>query len=121
MASAVLFDLDGTLVDHEAACRAAVLAWTKARSVRAAHPDADMTAEWLRLEEVHFAGYLARDITFEEQRRRRLRDYLCFLGEATQLDEALDALFEEYLRHYERSWTAYDDAGPAIADSRSVG
>lgn len=121
MVSAVLFDLDGTLVDHEAACRAAVLTWTKARSARAARPDADMTAEWLRLEEVHFAGYLARDITFEEQRRRRLRDYLSFLGEAPQLDEALDALFGDYLRHYERSWTAYDDAGPALAELKRRG
>lgn len=121
MAAAVLFDLDGTLVDHEGACRAAVLAWTKRRSARAAHPDADITAEWLRLEEVHFAGYLARDITFEEQRRRRLRDYLSFLGEATQSDEALDKLFQDYLRHYERSWTAYDDAGPALAELKKRG
>lgn len=121
MASAVLFDIDGTLVDHEAACRAAVLAWTKARSARAARPDADMTAEWLRLEELHFGGYLAREITFEEQRRRRLRDYLSFLGEAPQLDGALDGLFQDYLRHYEASWTAYADAGPALAELKKRG
>lgn len=121
MYSAVLFDLDGTLVDHEAAGRTAVLAWTRGRPASSARSEDELVAEWLRLENLHFADYLAREITFDEQRRRRLREYLSFLGEAPEPDDTLDVLFADYLDHYEKAWTAYEDAEPALANLKARG
>ena len=66
----VAFDLDGNLLDHEQAARDAVLDWVAARGWQA--PE-DAAAQWLRLEREHFAAFTTGAITFEEQRRRRLR------------------------------------------------
>jgi putative hydrolase of the HAD superfamily len=112
--AAVLFDLDGTLVDHQAAARMAVLAWTRSRAADVTMPDDELTAEWMRLEQIHFTDYLARRVSYEEQRRLRLGGYLRFLGQPPPADESLDELFGEYRDHYERAWTAYDDVMPTL-------
>ena len=72
--TAVAFDLDGTLLDHERAARDAVHDWVATRGWQA--PE-DAAAQWLRLEREHFAAFTTGAITFEEQRRRRLRARSC--------------------------------------------
>jgi putative hydrolase of the HAD superfamily len=114
---AVLLDLDGTLLDHKGAARTAFLA-------ACAHwiPNLDEEArqeahtEWQRLEAVHMRAYLDKAMTFQEQRRARLRGVLSAYGRdaAAVSDDQADDLFAVYLRHYERSWAGYSDVPEAM-------
>lgn len=111
---AVLFDLDGTLIDHEAAARSAVVRFAGGLRQQVRHSPEALVAEWLRLEAEHFDSYLAGAVTFEEQRRSRLTSFLDFLGDGLSPQRDLDLLFATYLEHYQAAWCAYDDVTPAL-------
>jgi putative hydrolase of the HAD superfamily len=110
---AVIFDLDGTLVDERAAADAAASRWSASHGQRVD----DAAARWAEIGERHFLRYQAREISFGEQRRARVRE---FLG-APLRDEEADARFADYLRLYEEAWTLFDDALPGIARARAAG
>ncbi|WP_156759770.1 HAD family hydrolase [Microbacterium karelineae] len=69
---AVLFDLDGTLVDQESALRRAVAEWGAELSL----PESGLVDRWRRISSRHYARYQAREISFAEQRRERVRELL---------------------------------------------
>jgi putative hydrolase of the HAD superfamily len=110
---AVLLDLDGTLVDHEGAAAEALRGWLPSLGVPATD---DVIALWAALQEKHLVAWRERRISFAEQRRRRLRDFLPAVGIGLADDErSLDAIFDEYLHWYEASWRAFDDVPDALA------
>lgn len=115
---AVAFDLDGTLMNHDQAARDAVTEWVAARGWT---PPSNAGDEWLHLEREHFAPFAAGRITFHEQRRRRLRDFLPLVQAEARGDSDLDDLFAEYVAIYEKSWVAYDDAPLALDELSSRG
>jgi putative hydrolase of the HAD superfamily len=98
---AVFFDLDGTLVDSDAARDAAVSAM---------FPDRDVTGLWRDLEDRHFNAYLAGEISHADQRRRRVADLHAALDRPAPSD-----WFATYLREYERAWIPFPDALPTLA------
>jgi putative hydrolase of the HAD superfamily len=111
----VLLDLDGTLIDHAGAVSAALRLWLPGLD------DASVAA-WNAIQERHLADWRARRISFPEQRRRRLRDFLPLLNLPVPDDPAaLDRIFDGYLREYERSWRAFDDVGDALAALDAAG
>lgn len=120
----VLFDLDGTLVDHDSALRQGLIGWLTSKKLATEQQCVEGLVElWDEVAERHFPAFRAREITFQEQRRRRLREFLPYLGVQTEgLDEsALDLVFEDYLEHYEAAWSAYEDAAPCLAALRGLG
>lgn len=102
---AVLFDLDGTLMDHDAARDAAI----------AVHAPAAPADEWRRLEAVHYDEYAVGRCSFQEQRRRRVRGIHAAMDRAEPADDACDAWFAAYLERYRAGWAAFDDVLPALA------
>jgi len=113
---AVLFDLDGTLMDHDAARVAGLSAHVAA--LLPGLPAAELTrldAEWRRLEALHYDEYAAGRISFQEQRRRRVRGLHAALDRALPSDPEADAWFAAYLNHYRGAWRAFDDVLPALA------
>jgi putative hydrolase of the HAD superfamily len=117
-ALAVLFDLDDTLFDHSGSVRTALAAWLPHL------PAADLGQlidVWFDLERVHYDSWRAGDISFDEQRRRRIQDFWPHLGRELNADDDLDALFATYLTHYEHAWQAFDDAGPVLTELRRLG
>jgi putative hydrolase of the HAD superfamily len=117
--AAVLFDLDGTLLDHEAASTAAVSSWLSSHG--ASRTDIESAVPlWFELEQRHYPAWCTGEITFQEQRRRRTRDFFLAVG-ITVRAEDLDAAFAEYLTGYEAAWTAYDDAAPALLRVAAAG
>lgn len=112
--AAVLFDVDGTLLDHDSAARAAITSWVTRHHARHAGRVDEVAAVWLRLEQEHFAAYLSGAATFEQQRRRRLAGLLSYLGEHPGDDATVEASFSEYLDAYEAAWSAYDDVAPTL-------
>jgi putative hydrolase of the HAD superfamily len=117
--AAVLFDLDGTLLDHDTASAAAVTSWLSAYGI----PQDDIEAAvpyWQELEQRHYPAWRAGEISFTEQRRRRTRDLFGALGIPVQAED-LDAVFTQYLADYEAAWTAFDDAAPALQRIATAG
>lgn len=113
---AVLFDLDGTLMDHDAARAAGLQAhlysWLPDLE---ADELARLEKEWQRLEALHYDEYTRGECTFAEQRRRRVQGMRAALGHESTEELSADAWFEAYLRHYRAAWRAFDDVLPALA------
>ncbi|MEV4350709.1 HAD family hydrolase [Actinoplanes sp. NPDC049596] len=78
---------------------------------------AEIAERWARVSERHYARYQRREISFAEQRRERVRE---FLGRALSEREA-DDLFAGYLEQYEAGWVVFDDAVPALRRARAAG
>jgi putative hydrolase of the HAD superfamily len=112
----VLFDLDDTLVDQEGASRTALLDWLPELGLGLDDAEELVTA-WGVIAEDAYARYQRREITFAEQRTIRVRE---FLG-ADATDEEAEELFSGYLTRYERAWTAFDDAVPALRRVHDAG
>ncbi len=118
---ALLLDLDGTLLDHRAAADAAIRAWAATLVPAERHPD-DLVARWTALEEHHVGRAERGEITWQQQRRERLRALFALLElQAAARDDDLDAHFAQFLTHYETSWTPYDDVAAAFDSWRAAG
>jgi putative hydrolase of the HAD superfamily len=107
---AVLFDVDDTLVDHSGAERAAALSFRRRFSTVLAYPDEEFAALWHRASEKHFASFNAGECSYQEQRRRRIRE---FFGPEVG-DPAADALFDIYLTAYRQNWRLFPDVLPCL-------
>ena len=118
---ALLLDLDGTLLDHRAAADAAAAAWAATLLPPGRCPD-DLPARWAALEEHHVSRAERGEISWQQQRRERLRELFLLLElEQAADDEELDAHFARFLSHYETSWTPYADVADAFAAWRQAG
>jgi len=104
---AVLFDLDGTLMDHDAARDAAVAGLLAG--------DSTLADEWRRLEARHYDDYAAGRCSFQEQRRRRVRGIHAAMGREQPADAACDDWFAAYLTRYRAGWAAFADVPAALA------
>jgi putative hydrolase of the HAD superfamily len=104
-------------VDQDGAVDDALRRWLPTLGVP---PDLDVLARWHEIQERHLVAWRERRITFAEQRRRRLRDFLPEVGVAAA-EPDLDDIFAGYLRCYQESWRAFDDAGDAVAAVAAAG
>jgi putative hydrolase of the HAD superfamily len=107
----VLLDLDGTLLDQDGAVAAALRAWLPQLGVQ---PTAATLEAWETIQERHLVAWRERTISFAEQRRRRLRDFLPAVG-VPYVDAELDVVFDGYRVAYEKAWRAYDDVPAGLA------
>lgn len=81
-----------------------------------------LTTSWFEIEQLSFDRYLNKKLSFLEQRRERLRRFLPLAGLAVpESDDQLDDLFAVYLQKYEKAWTAFPDAAPALRRLRAGG
>ena len=115
---AVVLDLDGTLLDHRGSARRALGEWLPALGVE---PTDALATAWFEAEGVHHAAWARGEVSFAEQRRRRLRRFLPLIGRPVGDDADLDAVFAGYVGAYERAWAAYPDAADALAALRDAG
>jgi putative hydrolase of the HAD superfamily len=110
----VLFDLDGTLFDHDSADREAAL------SLRAAYAPSTAQEEfvqrWRTAQWRQYQRYLSGEIGFLAQRRERIRETV-----DPRLDDAeADGLFQAYFTAYRAAWRLYDDALPCLDELAGV-
>ncbi|QIX28162.1 HAD family hydrolase [Nocardioides sp. JQ2195] len=108
MIRAVLFDLDDTLFDHTTAARSAVVRWALERGVSG--EEEALSTRWRTVSDRHYRRYQARELTYEEQGRERVREFLAQHVDDAEADEAFNA----YRTHYRTDWRAFADARPAI-------
>ena len=117
MWEAIVFDLDDTLVDQRGAARTAVVDWARERGLE--EPEEQLVERWTALTDRHYRRYQDRELTYLEQRRVRIREFLPEVPLDSDVDA--DATFADYLARYEAAWAAFPDAAPALSRARAAG
>lgn len=103
MIDAVLFDLDGTLLDHEGAAGEAIVRL---------FPDVDeawLIRRWYELTESAVDRYLAGELDFVAQRRVRIVTLARELGLGDWDDARADAWLAEYVALYKAAWRPFPE------------
>lgn len=117
--SMILLDIDDTLIDHSKAVALASLQF--GRQFRERIPDYNenkFSERWKKEADKHVQAFLNGDITFQEQRRRRIRGiFSC----DSFSDNKADEIFEHYLRQYEDSWELFPDVIPFLERNKDRG
>jgi putative hydrolase of the HAD superfamily len=108
---AVVWDIDDTLFDYTTADRAGMGAHLAAEGLLDGYDTVEQAlAHWRAITDQQWARFSAGEVTFEGQRRDRVR---VFLGEQLT-DAGADAWFQRYLAHYEAAWALFPDVLPAL-------
>ncbi|MEU6061471.1 HAD family hydrolase [Streptomyces sp. NPDC047097] len=108
---AVLWDIDDTIFDYASADRAGMLHHLRAEGLSGGYGSVDQAlTRWKELTLLHWRRFEAGGISFEDQRRDRVRD---FTGTALTDPEA-DDWFARYLTHYEAAWELFPDTLPVL-------
>ncbi|WLW51971.1 HAD family hydrolase [Streptomyces sp. YU58] len=108
---AVVWDVDDTLFDYTAADRAGMREHLVAEGLIGAYESVERAiARWREVTDAQWSRFSAGEVSFQGQRRDRVR---VFLGEELS-DTAADAWFERYIGHYERAWALFPDVLPVL-------
>lgn len=115
----VFFDLDETLIDIKKAQNEAI----KSLYIKYQFTDRttleEFTKKWDDLTDYHYKFYTAKQISYEEQRRRRVVDL--FKGYNVDLDRDPIEIYDIYLREFENAWTVYDDVVDTLKELKKEG
>jgi putative hydrolase of the HAD superfamily len=115
----VFFDIDGTLLDHDYAEHAGVSEFYRIYSHVFEMQESDFVQVWMELSNESFERYLAKEITFQEQRRVRMKRLFAYAGRALSDDEA-DKVFELYLHSYRDNWRGFSDVLPCLNSMQNI-
>lgn len=103
------FDLDATLLDHEASQRGGLEHLGSFAPGLRAQLHEDFLRVWSDVEAKHFRRFEKGELTIEQHRRERLKE--CFPDFCSPLSEnELDSLYQVYLQGYAASWSLYPEA-----------
>ena len=106
----ILFDIDDTLVDHTSAVAAGVASLHAA--IHSSTPLPAFLATWRDAMRQHFPRYLSGEVSYQDQRRARMRQTVG----ASLTDADADELFEKYGRVYEAHWALFPDVLSCLDD-----
>jgi putative hydrolase of the HAD superfamily len=106
----LFFDLDDTLLDHDAAARAGVVMFYETFRSHFNEDFETFLARWIMLAEKYFQSNNPVSYTLLEQHRIRMR---ALFPEALT-DEEADARFQIYSAAYELNWKLHLDAIPCL-------
>jgi len=104
----ILFDLDDTLMDDGAAERSAATYLHK--RVETPLSVEEFVSQWSMALRRHFDRYLAGEVSFQGQRRDRVRELI----DSSLSDEIADRIFADYHASYEAGWALFPDAVPCL-------
>ncbi|MGH3797910.1 MAG: HAD family hydrolase [Pseudonocardiaceae bacterium] len=111
MIAAVCFDVDATLVDHEASTRA---------GLRELLGTDDAWSDWCALTDRHYLRYLAGEVDFDTMRWQRTKEFFASRGELLGDGEVVQRE-ERRAAAMRRAWQLYDDALPCLGVLRAAG
>src|SRR5262245_8031821 len=110
-ASAIFFDLDDTLLDDRGAQQTYLKLVYAAWRDDLPHSEEAFPATWRTALQHHFDRHIRGEISYQAQRRERIRD----IFQAPSLsDEDADRRMSEFLEIYEASWRLFDDVIPVL-------
>jgi putative hydrolase of the HAD superfamily len=116
MTTAILADLDDTLFDDRHAMSCAISALHLSHGVGGTFAGQALADHWAAITELHWARYRSGELTFQEQRRERVRDLL----KRPMGSSEADALFDQYLAHYQDHWRLAPGASEFLARTAHV-
>ncbi|MDX3242253.1 HAD family hydrolase [Streptomyces sp. ME18-1-4] len=109
---AVVWDVDDTLFDYTTADREGMRSYLTAERLLERFGTAEQAlARWREVTDQQWARFSAGGITFEDQRRDRVR---AFLEQPELTDAETDAWFRRYITHYEAAWSLFPDVLPVL-------
>ena len=106
----ILFDIDGTLIDHDAAEVIAIAALR--RKIERTEDAAGFLRRWRSAFERHYNRYLAGELSIQQQRRERFREVF----DPNLSDSAADQLSAFYIHEYLAACELYSDVQAALAE-----
>jgi putative hydrolase of the HAD superfamily len=113
MIKAVIFDIDGTMLDHKGAQRAGLIKlYGMLEEAQRVSAD-EFVAIWQQEADRYWEQYQAGQVTFVQQRILRVKAVFDRLGEYAS-DETAMRVCWAYLAEYEGSWKLYDDVLPCL-------
>ncbi|WP_062079147.1 HAD family hydrolase [Demequina globuliformis] len=121
LATAVLLDIDDTLVDTRGAFRHALTEVAAEYLDAGANPEA-VLAHWRDDRGGWYRAHTRGEMTHREQRKRRANDLHATFGGPTLDDEAYDIWDAGFERHFRAGWRAFEDAAPLLnaLDERGI-
>ncbi|AYV30153.1 HAD family hydrolase [Streptomyces sp. CJ_13] len=109
---AVLWDIDDTLFDYTGADRTGLARHLAQEGIAERYGSpAEALARWRHITELHWARFGSGEVTFDGQRRDRVRD---FLGAPRLTDEEAEVWFGRYVAHYRAAWVVFPDVVPVL-------
>ena len=108
----IFFDIDDTLLDNQNAELSA------AKDFHGLYEDIfpissdEFALNWQRITEKHVQRYIAGELSFQDQRRERLKEL--FFHNRILSDEEADQIFQKYLTCYEKNWMLFPDVIPCL-------
>ena len=110
----IFFDIDETLLNNSAAERAAAAKFHALHKDVLQEPLEAFIDRWQTLTEHNVQRYLAGELSFQGQRRERLRQV--FANKRSLSDAEADTIFDAYLNFYENSWQLFADVEDCLND-----
>ena len=103
----IFFDLDITLIDVKKAQYAAIQDLYNIYKFDEKTDLVSFTKKWDELTDYHYAFYTRKEISYEEQRNRRIIDL--FKEYDMSLDKTPKEIYAIYLKSFEDNWCIFDD------------
>lgn len=116
--AAIIFDLDGTLLDDDFAVEMGLSALHVVYGETLAMSLSDLRLRWLELFHQHFPLYLRGEVSMQEQRRMRMRR-LFDERHSRMTDPQADAAFSVYDRAYTSAWRTFPEVHHTLAELQS--
>jgi putative hydrolase of the HAD superfamily len=118
---ALVFDLDGTLVDQEGAERDALqLLWEQDLKLEPKPAYHVFLRDWRNVADDFLQRFLDNKMGFDEQRILRFQALYHKYGQECPRAEA-ERLHLAYAAHYRSQWRAFEDAVPALLAAKARG
>ena len=115
----IFFDLDITLIDVKKAMRDAIIELYNLYNF-SLKVDADsFIKKWDEITDYHYAFYTRKEISYEEQRSRRIIDL--FKTYSVDLDKEPFEIYDIYLKFFEDNWCLFDDVYDVIVKLHDQG
>jgi putative hydrolase of the HAD superfamily len=108
---ALLLDLDDTLIDTRQGTSLALRDFHGTHGNQIGIAPELVEAIWDRSIKTHFPRYIRGELSFQDQRRWRIRD---IFGRPDMTDAEADALFDAYLSHYAHHYILFKDVLPFL-------
>jgi len=115
----IFFDLDITLIDVKKAQYAAINDLYNIYKFNKVIDVTSFTKKWDELTDYHYAFYTRKEISYEEQRNRRIIDLFSFYN--MKLDKTPKEIYDIYLKSFEDNWCLFDDVYDVIVELYNTG
>lgn len=116
----IFFDIDGTLLDYELAEKNGILDFFRKHNSVFSGKEFEASKLWNRLSERYFNLFLCNELSFQEQKRLRMKDLFQQYGIHLTNEEA-DQKFNLYLSSYKENWTVYADVIDVLKSLKQKG